>query len=61
MKLTQVSTKPSRRAQRYLVRVGVEEFTVFVHRGSVPREKLGELIAHHEKDSADITLLQNTL
>lgn len=44
-----VSDKPASRATRYLVKVVDEPaFTVLVHRGSVPREKIGTMVALHE-------------
>lgn len=47
--LAKVSNSPARHAIRYAVKVkGESEFVVLVHRGSVPREKIGSMIAMHE-------------
>lgn len=44
-----VSSTPARRATRYIVTLTTgESFTVLVHRGSVPAERIGAMVAHHE-------------
>jgi hypothetical protein len=48
-KLSDLSAKPARHACRYQVTLtNGDTFTVFVHRGSVPREVVGKMLAHHE-------------
>jgi len=49
MTLQEVSNRPAVRATRFVVKVkGEPEFTVLVHRGSVPRERIAISLAVHE-------------
>ncbi len=47
--LEDVPTTPEPRARHWhVVLTNGESFSVFVHRGRVPAEKIGAQIAHHE-------------